>query len=328
MKRKLDLLINDEYPTWSKLFEVNYGLKFQKPAYISPYMENDEKAETIRQGAIIFQDLENPGDFSTSFIGYVDQSFDVEGDELVYDVIHYYFTMSPSLVRKTHKMDLPISTVWKYPYTIQEFAGLSTTKNNVIRLITLDQQGAALLCLCSCGQMIATASISSWYMLCCPQCHRNGMGSLKNIPFPDEYKLFFSEKAEPPTKKRKISILPFGKRSIFLFDIYMRMKTYFFHREKTLIRAIQVFGHLARFEGTIWYDIFINPESEHVNLISYLMLLFFIDDVKEMDSSGQFTNLLDISSAWTGYLLKTDITEGKRYSMKCGAAPIEQLKLK
>lgn len=308
----------DEFTTWWN--EARRGIawrqeRFSKPPIISTLVESDPKLEARRIVSLVFNSIPNPGEQTVPLQGRRVSYYEVDGDEDIGEVIEKYRTLVPGGCKCLTEMEIPNDAVWKYPCTVEEYAWISTTRNFHSRLWSFKRFGAATLCLCPCGQWIVTPTLSPYFILSCPKCRCDGIGSWKSILFTCESEDFFSiEKGEPPLKKRKIEKVlqtPFSQRSVFCFYVYIKMKTYFYQMNRKYFEAAKIFNHLSRFEGSCWFDIFLNPESDHVNVVDYLMLMFFIEDVEDMALHGQWSPILDESTFWTGAVLKYEICKKK-----------------
>lgn len=313
-----------EYNTW--WHEARKGIGYRQHLYsklpiISQVVENDPKLEAKRLGSLVFNLIPNPGEQTCPLQGGRESSYkEAEGDEDIFDVIDKYGSLVSGGC-KCSDFEIPADAEWKYPFSVEEYAWISSTRNFHPRIWCFKRYGAATLCLCSCGQWIVTPTLSWQFMVSCPKCRCDGIGSWKSMPMPCESQDFFPiERGEPCLKKRKIEPIlttPFGERSIFCFYAYIKMKTYFYQLNRSYFTAAKIFGHLSKFEGTCWFDIFLSPISEHVNVVDYLMLLFFVEDVEDMASRGQWSDFLDESTFWTGASLKYEIWKKKeKYLLK------------
>jgi len=309
----------DEYNTWwdeaKKVIDhkQRHLLSTYLP-YVSKTVESDPKLEAKRIAGLIFNSIPNPGKQTYPLQGKRKGLYDIEGDEEIDDVIGKYGSLIPGGC-KWEEMEIPYDAIWKYPFTVEEYSWMHTTRNTLPRLWCFKRFGAATLCLCSCGQWIVTPSLSHIFIVACPRCNHNGFGIWDSIPDRrDSQEFFHVERVDPAFKKRKIEQIlktPFGQRSVFCFYAYIKIKTYFFFFGRSYWRTLKIFDHLSRFEGSIWFDIFLNPETEHVNVVDYLMLALFLEDVEDMSLHRQWSDLLDELSFWTGASLKYEIWKKK-----------------
>ena len=321
MKRKLDWIVDgeishDEYLARNEAFEEDLALGPDTARPPVCYLPNFNHSFLTAKEAFVYKtlnDIPNPGDATTPPPRKI--KFWTDGDEDISEVLDRY----TSLLSGGSKFKLPLGTLWKYPYAISDFAWYCATKNNPVHLLVFKRDGALVLCQCSCKQWILTASMSELFLVNCPACDREGMGSLMSMPWEGEYDWFFDVKAPTPkNKKRKLdpTVIPIISEKIssrvqLCFQIYMRMKVLFFKRLKTLDRGMLIFGHLAKFEG-VWYDVFVDPLSEHPNVVNYLLFLLFIEDVNDFFRAKDVKPIFDEMTYHAGAIIKEWIVEKKR----------------